>query len=537
VTKEEGDRLLAENAALRAALASMQGRLDALLDDNAALRTELNKYAGQQETLLELAAGQNEKLSALTDMMRRRLQRAPKKDDDSGDDDEPPPAGAGPSPADLIQSELDGKRPRRSRRKGRRGGRRVLGAHVPSTEERHRPDACLHCGGSHLLARDTEVVDIVDVIRAHVRRRRIVREVKTCCGCGKATTATMPPMPCPRAGYTCEFLAWLVVQHFVLLVPVNRIRSVLLTQGVDIPKGTLSKLIERASDLLGAIDNAHWQELKAGRWLAFDGTGLKVRLEGMPTTWLGYLDVFNRGPVTVYQFALTKHGDELEKKLAKFKGTLVCDAESRHDALFASGERTVAHCNAHARRQFRDSESVQPVLAPKAGRFLRAMYWVEAKAKERKLVGAERLAYRQSRIRPIVDRFRGWLEEVAPTLLPSDALGKAVRYYLKHFDALTRFVDDAELPIDNNASERAFQDHARLRLVSLFAGSVEGAHRWATILGVVESAKRLDLDVFDYLVWAFERRGTWKKRFGLTAAQLTPAAYKQVLQERARCAA
>jgi hypothetical protein len=469
-------------------------------------------------------------------MMRRRLQRAPK-DDDSGDDDDPPPPAGTPSPTDGVPLELDGKRPRRSRRKGRRGGRRVLGAHLPVTDERHRPDACGHCGGSHLRARDTETVEIVDVVRAHVRRRRIVREVKVCSDCGKNTTAAMPPMPCRRAGYTCEFLAWLVVQHFVLLVPVNRIRSLLRTQGVEIPKGTLSKLIERAADLLGAVDGAHWKALKAGHWLAFDGTGLKVRLEGRPTTWLGYLDVFNRDHVTVYQFVLTKHADELLGKLVDFKGTLVCDAESRHDALFASGERIVAHCNAHARRKFRDTEQFQPVLARKAGRFLKAMYWVEARAKERHLTGPELLAYRQSRTRRIVDHFRTWLDTTAPTLLPSDKFGKAVRYYIKHFDALTRFVDDADLPIDNNASERAFQDHARLRLVSLFAGSVEGAHRWATILGVVESAKRLDLDVLDYLVWAFERRGTWKNRFGLTAAELTPAAYKQMLEQRVRRAA
>lgn len=526
----------ADNTALRAAAASTEARLDAILVENAALRAELSKYAGQQETLLQLAAGQNEKLSALTDMMRRRLQRAPK-DDDSGDDDDPPPPAGAPSPADVVQLEIDGKRPRRSRRKGRRGGRRVLGAHLPVTDERHRPDACGHCGGSHLRARDTETVEIVDVVRAHVRRRRIVREVKVCSDCGKNTTATMPPMPCRRAGYTCEFLAWLVVQHFVLLVPVNRIRSLLRTQGVDIPKGTLVSLIERAADLLAAIDGAHWKALKAGHWLAFDGTGLKVRLEGRPTTWLGYLDVFNRDHVTVYQFVLTKHADELFKKLVDFKGTLVCDAESRHDALFASGERTVAHCNAHARRKFRDTEQFQPVLARKAGRFLKAMYWVEARAKERHLTGTALLAYRQSRTRRIVDHFRTWLDKVAPTLLPSDKFGKAVRYYIKHFQALTRFVDDAALPIDNNASERAFQDHARLRLTSLFAGSIEGAHRWATILGVIESAKRLDLDVFDYLVWAFERRGTWKKRFGLAAAELTPAAYKQMLEQRVRRAA
>ena len=100
------------------------------------------------------------------------------------------------------------------------------------------------------------------------------------------------------------------------------------------------------------------------------------------------------------------------------------------------------------------------------------------------------------------------------------------RYYLRHWDGLTRFVDDPDLPIDNNAAEREFQRHAKLRLASLFAGSVEGAHRWATLLGVVRTAQKLGLDVQAYLTWMFERRGTHKARFGLKAKQLTPAAYK-----------
>jgi hypothetical protein len=146
------------------------------------------------------------------------------------------------------------------------------------------------------------------------------------------------------------------------------------------------------------------------------------------------------------------------------------------------------------------------------------------------------LALRKSETRPIVDAFKGWLEQ-HQGLLPSDLLGKAIRYYLKHFDDLTRFVDDPEIPIDNNQSERAFQDHARLRLNSLFAGSGEGGRRWAILLGVVTTAQRHDLDVQAYLTWMFERRGTRKREYGLTAAQLTPAAYKKMLEQAGKRAA
>ena len=122
-------------------------------------------------------------------------------------------------------------------------------------------------------------------------------------------------------------------------------------------------------------------------------------------------------------------------------------------------------------------------------------------------------------------------------LPPSDPVRKVASYYLRHFEDLTRFVDRADLPLDNNASEREFQRHAKLRHASLFAGSPEGGHRWATLLGVVRTAQKCGVDVQAYLTWLFERRGTHRRQFALPVAELTPMAYRQRLEkERAACA-
>ena len=79
--------------------------------------------------------------------------------------------------------------------------------------------------------------------------------------------------------------------------------------------------------------------------------------------------------------------------------------------------------------------------------------------------------------------------------------------------------------------------HAKLRVNAEFAGSPEGAHRWATLLGVVTTAKRLGVDVLAYLTWVIERLGTWKKVFNLPIAQLTPEAYKRLGEKAAAEAA
>ena len=526
----------------QAQIKALVEELAAARAENTTLREEMADLRRRLDALLELSAAQNENLSVLTDMMRRRVRgsakpkKAEESGDDSDDDDNDDPPG-GETAADATpKDEKPAPKPRRGRgrKKGdarKSSGRSELPQHLPASNERHEVCACEHCGGEGMKARNVVVGEKLDAVKAYVRRRRIVRETKVCDQCWESTTAPMPPMPCDRAKYTCAFLAWLVVQKFVLLVPLDRTRRVLASQGIHISEGSLCHLIERVSNQLGAIDGEHWKQLLAGTWMGVDATSIKVIVDGFDGCWMGFVDVFCRDELTVYQFSITKHGDELAKKLAKFQGTLVCDAESRHNDLKADPNKVLANCNAHPRRKFRDAEKEQPKLAVEAGKFMSQMYAVEALAKERGATRAELLELRQKQTRPIVDRFRAWLVKIETDLLLTDNFGTAVRYYLNHFTDLTRFVDDADLPIDNNRSERAFQSHAKLRLNALFAGSPEGAHRWATILGIVETATRLGLDVFAYLTWALERRGTWKKRFGMSAAELTPAAYKKALED------
>ena len=116
-----------------------------------------------------------------------------------------------------------------------------------------------------------------------------------------------------------------------------------------------------------------------------------------------------------------------------------------------------------------------------------------------------------------------------PTLLPSEPLMEAVRYYLNHEAALFRFIDDSDVPIDNNPTEREFQNVAKLRLNMLFAGSTEGAHRACVLLGIIASCRAVGVPVQAYLAWAFERLGTHCDVYALDLSQMTPAAFKHAL--------
>jgi len=106
----------------------------------------------------------------------------------------------------------------------------------------------------------------------------------------------------------------------------------------------------------------------------------------------------------------------------------------------------------------------------------------ENRAKELGLSTDARVEHRQRFIRPLSEQLERCCNAVAPTLLPSEPLMAAVRYYQPHHAALFRFVDDAKVPIDNSATEREFQNVAKLRLNVVFAGSTEGTHGRACFL-------------------------------------------------------
>ena len=444
-------------------------------------------------------------------------------EDDSGMEDN---GDAGASPTEgRVSGDID-TGDKKTPRKKRTGGRRSPAAHVPANHERYDVCQCSHCGGA-VFKRDVLRSAVYTAVQSYIRQRIIRRERTVCANpdCGKPTTAPMPPMPCNRALYDCAFIAWLVTMKFAFLMPLDRIQAMLASQKVFIAMGTLVHLVARATELADAVDGEHMKQLRAGTHICFDGTGLKVLLPGQGKAWDGYLEVFARDHLTVFQFDLTKHADALRERLGMVSAVLMTDAESRNKA--GAPGATFGHCNAHPFRKLQEAVKVQPILALEGLAFLDELYTIEDAAKECELTGVALQAYRRRHCRPVLRRLRTWLRRVAQgDLPPSDPVKKVAKYYLKHWRGLTRYVGDPNLPIDNNEAEREFQRHAKLRYASLFAGSIEGAHRWATLLGVVRTAQKLDLDVQAYLTWMFERRGTHRKRFGMAAGELTPMAYK-----------
>lgn len=507
--------------------------LSSLQRENAELRAQLTSTAVHWNAvvaqLTEQLARMNERVAELLAIAQRK-QRSRKATDAPPSPPSPPPSL--PEDAKRLfegrpQPPTKPATPVKEKKKPKPSGRKPVPSHLEAEETSLRPTECAQCGSTALDAADEIVEEKLHVVKEHQRRRVVRRTTCRCRACGGRTTPRSLPAPYERSKMTCEWLAWLMHAKFAMLTPLDRIRRDLADRGVRLAMGSLVSFVERAADLLSPVDGVHWQQLLASRWMATDGTGLKVLVPKLPEAHNGYVELYRNNDVAVFQYEADKTGDVVESKLAPFRGTLTADAEHRFNGVYAGGRVVEAGCNAHGRRKFRDAEGSQPKLAVEGGAFIGAMYGEEDKARALGLQGEELLRHRQQHTRPIADAFDKWLVAVEPALLPSDPLLVGVRYYRGHRSALYRFIDDAEVPIDNSPTEREFQNVAKLRLNMLFAGSTEGAHRACVLLGIIATCRTAGVPVQAYLTWAFERLGTHRDAFNLAAAQLTPAAFKR----------
>lgn len=518
-----------ENIRLRIALERAQAdalrEREAFTQQTMALLEQLARQSVQLERLSEQLARSNERIEELLAIVNRK-KRPPAKE-------KPMPPPAPPPTLSEEQASAFSDRPappevpekEKHPKKRSRNGPNKLPAHLPVDETVCPAERCT-CGSGALELVDEVVSEQLDVVQQHLRRRRIVQQVCRCKTCRRKVVGPPPPAPCEQSKVTCAWLAWLVVQKFHLLVPLDRIRRDLGLRGVPIAISYLVTAVERAADLLQAIDGEHWRQLKSGPWMQSDGTSLNVIVPGVEGTHKGYLEVYRRDELVVFQYEPSKDGERALAKLKGYRGLLVVDAESRFNMVFEKGSAVEAGCNAHGFRKFEAAQAVQPTLAVEGAAFLTAAFVKEAEARDAGLVGEALRTWRQEQIAPIYQRFRRWMDAVLPSLLPDDRLAGAIRYYHNHWPALTRFIDHPAIPMDNSGAEREFQTVAKARLSWLFAGSTEGAHRAAILLGVIATARNLGVDPQAYLTWVFERTGTHKGHFKLAARDLTPAAYR-----------
>jgi hypothetical protein len=290
--------------------------------------------------------------------------------------------------------------------------------------------------------------------------------------------------------------------------------------GLAIPRPTLAAWVGQCGLQLQPLVDALKDELLGCAVLHADETPVAMLAPGTGKTHRAYLWAYAAGPrepikAVVYDFANSRSGEHARRFLGHgtdpperppWVGQLCCDDFAGYKALFTQGVTEVG-CMAHARRKFVELHAAnQSQIAAEAIALIRQLYAVERDIRD--LDDGTRRQQRQERAEPVAKTLHDWLTAQRARVTDGTATAKAIDYSLGRWTALTRYLADPRLPIDNNHDEQQIRPWATGRKNWLFAGTLAAGQRAAAITSLIQTAKLNGHDPYAYLKDVLERLPT-----------------------------
>jgi hypothetical protein len=295
-------------------------------------------------------------------------------------------------------------------------------------------------------------------------------------------------------------LAHVVVSKYADHLPLNRIEERFAREGVHLPRSTLCDWVAQVAELLKPISDAMGRAMLGAHRIHTDDTGIPILAQGR--TQKGHVWTYVADDeYVVFRYTPRRKSDGPREFLRGYKGYVQADAANLYDRLYGDGTKEggaiEVGCWAHARRRFFDAQLTDRDRALIGLGFIKRLY--EADRVASRAPPSRRTEERRRLAAPILDAFKAWLDAEALVVLPKAPIADAIGYARNQWDALTRFLEDARLKLDNNAAERQLRRVAVGRKNWLFAGSDEGAERACVLYSLVASCKLHDVNPFDYL--------------------------------------
>src|SRR5438067_190719 len=386
--------------------------------------------------------------------------------------------------------------------------RSPLPAYLPRVEVRHEPERTI-CGcGCSMKRIGEDVSEKLDYTPGVFHVERHIRGKWACAKCQTLVQAPVPAQAIDKGVPTAGLLAQVLVAKYADHQPLYRQEGIFERAGVAIPRATLAQWVGACGVRLQPLFDALRALLLERSVLHADETPVAMLAPGKGKTHRAYLwsyssTQFDSLRAVVYDFADSRAAVHPKRFLEGWSGQLVCDDYAGYKALFSAGITEVG-CLAHARRKFHDLwVNHQSARAGEALNWFGALYDVERHAHE--LSSEQRQRIRQLQSRPIADKLREWLLLQRHQATEGTAIAKAINYSLGRWHALTRFLDDGALPIDNNWVENRIRPIALGRSNWLFAGSLRAGKRAAAVMSLIQSARLNGHDPYRYLKDVLER--------------------------------
>ncbi|WP_079202260.1 IS66 family transposase [Pseudomonas sp. CC6-YY-74] len=397
----------------------------------------------------------------------------------------------------------------------RRGKRKPLPAELPRVEIVHElPEHELTCAcGCRKQVIGEQTSEQLEIIPMQIRVIRHIRKTYACTGCESApVTADKPAQLIEKSLASPSVLAVLLNTKYVDSLPLHRFEKVLTRHGIDISRQTLARWVIQCGEQLQPLLNLLRDRLLDSPVIHCDETRVQVLKEpGRDPGSQSWMWVQTGGPpdkpVILFDYSTSRAQEVPLRLLQDYRGYLMTDDYAGYNAVAAQEGVERLACWAHAQRKFVEAQKVQP--KGKTGRadialgMINKPYGIERDLKEAS--AEQRLQGRQQHSLPLLAQLKAWLEKTQPQVTAQNALGKAVNYLASNWSRLVRYGEGGNLPIDNNAAERAIRPFVIGRKNWLFSDTPKGATASAQLYSLVETAKANGQEPYAYLRHILER--------------------------------
>lgn len=353
--------------------------------------------------------------------------------------------------------------------------------------------SCPSCSKALRPVGEGKLSSVIEYVRPHFRRRVFQRETLSC-RCGHIVTAPAPDRMGDKTRYAPSFVAHLVVSKCNDSIPQYRLEKAYKQLGIPISRSTMCDLFHRAAKELRPLYDAALALVPAAADVHADETS--IRQQGLEKR--AFLWGFVTPDVVVYRYAPSRSGDTAKTVLGDSTGRLVVDQFTGYNAVTKPGKRVRAGCMAHARRKLFEQREHPETKEPLD--LIGEIYALERDAKRAGIAGtADHLELRKQRARPLFARVLCWARRHRDQFEPRSGMGRAIRYILRNFRELGRFLRFASIPPDNNVAEAALRRVALGRKNFLFVGGEEPGHDLAVLYTLVASCEKHAVNPIDYV--------------------------------------
>ena len=380
--------------------------------------------------------------------------------------------------------------------------RAPLPANLSRREIRHEPESTTCACGCQMKRIGEDVAEKLDYAPGVFTVERHIRGKWACAQCETIHQVPVDPHIIDKGIPTTGLLAQVLVAKYADHLPLYRQEAIFGRAGLAIPRSTLAQWVGSCGVQLQPLVDAMRTELLQRRVLHADETPVSMLKPGNGKAHRAYLWAYATGAfenikAVVYDFCESRSGEHARRFLGDWRGSLTCDDFSGYKALIASGVTEVG-CLAHARRKFFDLHAAnQSQIAEVALQQFARVYEIEREVKE--IATDQRQTIRQQQTKPLLDALHQWMVLQRQKVPEGSASAKALDYSLRRWEALTRFVDDGQLPVDNNWIENQIRPIAIGRNNWLFAGSLRAGQRAAAVMTLIQSARLNGHDPYAYL--------------------------------------